>query len=150
MSIVIKRIYSPIEALLSKPFIANLDNYYPDINNWYHYQIVGQLDQPSNILLQAYSDETLIGICIGKKSNENKLRCVRVSNDFKNTGLGVRLINTMLEELEDTKPLITVSEELLHEYSRVFHHYYNFRIEEIRRGVYRRNKLEYVYNNVLV
>lgn len=143
---IISRITDPITALLSKPFIASLDQYYPDISNWYHYQIINKLDDSNCILLHAYQHDKLVGVSIGKAGAECKLRCVRVSKDIESSGLGIKLINQTLTEMESDKPIVTVSEELFHQYSRVFHHYYNFKIEQVQKGLYRRNKLEYIYN----
>lgn len=147
MAIIIEQVTDPIRALLSKPFITSLDPFYPDINTWYHYQVVNQLDDSRSILIHAYDNDNLVGVAIAKKGTHGKLRCVRVTKDLENTGLGIRLINHTLDLIEDRHPLITVSEELFHQYSRAFHHYYNFKIEQVKKGLYRNNKLEYIYNH---
>ena len=142
----IVRVTDPLTALLSKPFIASLDQYYPDISNWYHYRIVNELNDSNCILLHAYQNEKLVGVSIAKKGIDPKLRCVRISKELESSGLGIKLINRTLDEMETDKPMVTVSEELFHQYSRAFHHYYDFKIEQVLKGLYRENKLEYIYN----
>jgi hypothetical protein len=52
----------------------------------------------------------------------------------------------MLRELNDDKPHCTVSEEMLHLYSRAFINHYRFDLGRVDKGAYRPNKLEYVFN----
>lgn len=146
MTITLEQVKDPVQALLSKPFITGLDPFYPNISDWYHYQVVGRLDDNESVLIHAYDGGRLVGVSIAKRGSQTKLRCVRVTKDLEGIGLGIRLINHTLELLEQERPLITVSEELFHQYSRAFHHYYNFKLEQVAKGLYRKGKLEYVYN----
>ena len=60
--------------------------------------------------------------------------------------LGITLMDRMLETLECTKPLATVSEEMLHQYSRIFVKRYGFSLDDVAKGAYRPRKLEYYFN----
>lgn len=52
----------------------------------------------------------------------------------------------MLIELDDDKPHCTVSEELMHLYSRAFINQYRFDLGRVDKGAYRSGKLEYIFN----
>lgn len=134
------------EALLATPFLSSLDRYYPDISHWYVNTVVPGLVDESTILLLAKRDNCLVGMALGKKGDESKLRCVRVHPSLANTGLGIKLIDKMIVELENEKPHCTVSEELLGSYSRAFINRYGFRLDHVAKGQYRRGKLEYQFN----
>ena len=78
-------------------------------------------------------------------NDETKLRCIRVHQEYANKGIGVKLIDTALSIIGD-KPLVSVSEELIHSYSRIFVNRYGFKLTEVLKGKYRQNKLEYYFN----
>jgi hypothetical protein len=52
----------------------------------------------------------------------------------------------MLRALDCDKPLATVSEEMLHQFSRPFINHFGFELTEVDKGRYRAGKLEYVFN----
>lgn len=136
---------NPVEALLAFPFIASIDVYYPNIADWYVNTVIPGITLDNDILLLAKDGSTIAGICLAKKGEENKLRCIRVSKDYQNSGLGLRLIDRALDLVGD-KPLVSVSEELLHSYSRMFVKRYGFSLSDVVKGKYRQGKLEYFFN----
>jgi N-acetylglutamate synthase-like GNAT family acetyltransferase len=88
-----------------------------------------------------------VGIALGKRTeSETKLRCVRVLPSHQNSGIGLRLIDRMLEALECENPHCSVAEELLHTYSRAFVNRYGFELTKVDKGMYRAGKLEYGFN----
>lgn len=133
-------------ALSVLPFIQSLDHYYPDITHWYVNKVVPGLSLGNDKLLIARDNGVIAGVALGKMGEESKLRCIRVHPDYQNTGLGIRLIDSMLELIEDGKPGVTVSEEMLHQYSRAFVKRYGFELSDVTKGRYRRGKLEYAFN----
>ncbi|MEQ5215986.1 GNAT family N-acetyltransferase [Proteus terrae] len=146
MSIVIKETTSFIEAFNVLPFINSLDVYYPDINHWYINKVVPGLSLGGDKLIIAYDNDKVAGIALGKASDEFKLRCIRVHPEYQGAGLDVRLIDKMLDELGVMNPLVTVSEELIHHYSRIFVNRYKFELAHVHKGLYRVGKLEYSFN----
>lgn len=134
------------DALRVLPFIQSLDAYYPDIAHWYRTTVVPGVTAGSDVLLLAWDNDQLAGVALGKAGAETKLRCVRVSPDWQNTGLGLRLMERMFEALECAKPHCTVSEEMLHLYSRAFVNRYGFELSAVDKGRYRKGKLEYAFN----
>lgn len=129
------------------PLFSNLNNYYPDFNYWYINKVIPGTVVDSDIVLVAKNNSIIVGGAIGKKSTtENKLRCVRVLPQCQNSGIGIKLIDAMISQLECEKPHCTVSEEMLHLYSRPFVNRYNFDLTSVDKGTYRRGKLEYFFN----
>lgn len=138
----------PIQLLLAFPFIQTLDSYYPDISNWYVNNVVPNTVVGNDIVLLNFNNNTLTGIAVGKNGlNEKKLRCVRIHPDYQNSGLGLRLIEEMFQLLETDKPHCTVCEEMIHLYSRPFINRYGFMLNSVHKGLYRKNKLEYSFND---
>lgn len=128
------------------PFIQSLDQYYPDISHWFINTVIPGLSLGTDKLIIARDGQHIAGIALGKMGDESKLRCIRVHPDYQGAGLGIRLIDQMLELIEDGKPGVTVSEEMLHLYSRAFINRYGFDLSAVTKGRYRRGKLEYAFN----
>lgn len=136
-----------VEAFSVLPFIQSLNQYYPDIEYWYVNKVVPGLVVGNDKLLIARDHGRIAGIALGKKGeDESKLRCVRVHPDHQNGGLGIRLIDNMLDLIGERKPGVTVSEEMFHLYSRPFINRYGFELSAVDKGRYRRGKLEYGFN----
>jgi len=132
---------------MALPLLRSLDAYYPDFQDWYINTVAPGVVTGTDMLLVAREGERLVGVALGKRTRtETKLRCVRVLPEFQNTGLGLRLIDRALQELECEKPHCTVAEEMLHLYSRVFVNRYGFSLDAVEKGVYRPGKLEYRFN----
>lgn len=138
------RAEGPVEALLAFPFLASIDTYYPGISDWYVNTVVPGGSE--SIILLAREHNRVVGMALGKRAEERKLRCVRVLPAYAGQGLGLRLIDRMLDALEEEHPACTVSEELLGEYSRAFVNRYGFRLSHVHKGLYRPGKLEYEFN----
>jgi N-acetylglutamate synthase and related acetyltransferases len=128
------------------PFIKSLDEFYPEISHWYINKVIPGLSLGDDKLIIARDGNRIAGIALGKMGDESKLRCVRVHDDYQNTGLGIRLIDQMLELIEDGKPGATVSEEMIHLYSRAFIRRYGFELSDVSKNRYRHGKLEYAFN----
>lgn len=120
--------------------LSGLESYYPSFSIWLDKAI------DTSTILGAVDSGRLVGVALGKQGAETKLQCVRVHPDYNGSGIGLRLIDEMLDLLGERKPLCTVSEEMLHSSSRAFVTRYGFSLDDVCKGMYRRNKLEYVFN----
>jgi GNAT superfamily N-acetyltransferase len=136
--------------LATLPFIKDLDRYYPNIEDWYVNKVIPGMIQGSDGMVIAKDGDTPIGVGLYKSEPyEKKLRCIRVLPPYKGRGVGLHLIDRTLKKLDCAKPTVSVAEELIHEYSRIFVNRYDFKISHVYRGIYRTSKLEYEFNGHL-
>lgn len=135
------------EAFIAKQKLLDLQHLYPDFNYWFSNKCLPGIVIGSDKMIIAKHDEQIIGLAIGKISdNETKLRCVRVRPDYQQRGVGLHLVDKMLRELDCDKPIATVCEEMLHDFARPFINRYHFDLTSVNKGMYRRGKLEYIFN----
>lgn len=126
--------------------VAGLDQYYPGFDTWWHRK-VSVSEGSGQIVLGAFDAAKLFGVALGKRGeHEVKMQCVRVHQDHQGGGLGIQLMDRLLEQLAERHPLCTVSEEMLHQYSRAFVKRYGFSLDSVDKGLYRPGKLEYIFN----
>jgi hypothetical protein len=138
---------SSADALKAWPLLQSLDALYPGFDTWYAKTVIPGLDRGDDRMLLAIDGTELVGVALGKRDTaETKLRCVRVLERYANQGLGIRLIDRMLDVLECDKPHCTVAEEMLHSYSRAFVNRYGFSLTAVDKGRYRKGRLEYSFN----
>lgn len=129
------------------PLLRSIDQFYPDIEHWYVNRVIPGLMLGDDRLTLALDGTTTVGFCLGKQTpTETKIRCVRTLPHLKGSGVGIRLLDDMVERLESTTPLVTCPEELFHDYSRIFVKRYGFSLSNVEKGRYRRGKLEYSFN----
>jgi GNAT superfamily N-acetyltransferase len=136
------------DAILAKNMLEGLENYYPGFEHWYVNKCMPGIVLGPDLLIVAREHGQIVGVVLGKKREEEcKLRCVRVLPSHQNRGTGLHLIDRMLREMDEDKPLCTVSEEMMHQYSRAFINHYKFDLTRVDKGLYRPQKLEYVFND---
>lgn len=136
-----------VQTFMALPLLRSLNDLYPGFEDWYVNTVAPGVVLGRDTLLVAKDGQHLVGIALGKRTlEETKLRCVRVLPEYQNTGVGLRLIDRMLEELECDKPHCSVAEEMLHLYSRAFVNRYGFVLSAVDKGAYRPGKLEYRFN----
>ena len=145
-----ERSRSLTDAVMAKVMLDSLEQHYPGFRYWYANNVMPGLLTGRDVLLVARDGARIVGVALGKKTAaETKLRCVRVLPDFQNVGVGLRLIDAMFDELGCDKPHCTVSEDMLHLYSRAFVNRYGFSLDDVRKGVYLPGKLEYSFNGTM-
>jgi len=119
---------------------------YPNFSDWYWDKVVPGIILGNDKIIIAEQKSELVGISIIKKGEENKLRAIRISEKFQNKGYGLHLIDQSLKELDTDKPIVSVAEEMINNFSRIFINRYNFDITHVYNGLYRKSKLEYEFN----
>ena len=135
------------DLLMSLKMLEQLENYYPGFQYWFINKALPGVLVGDDLLVVARHKAAIIGVALGKKSeDENKLRCVRVAPEYQKRGIGLRLVEKTLTEMDCDKPLCTVSEEMFHEFSRPFINLFDFDLSTVKKGLYRPGKLEYVFN----
>jgi len=124
--------------------IADASVYYPDFNFWYKEKVIPGIINRTRDLIMEYRDGIIAGISI-VKHEEKKLCTLRVLDPYLNKGIGLKLFDSCFSVLETEKPFLTVSEEKLPEFEKLFK-YYGFKLTSIHKDLYRKNKIEYFYN----
>ncbi|AHG78679.1 Acetyltransferase, GNAT [Mannheimia varigena USDA-ARS-USMARC-1388] len=124
---------------------------YPNISIWYE-KVIREINEDSSrremfIVLSNESNELSIsGLMILKNHlDEKKICTLRVKDSHQGKGIGTKLFEYAFEYLNTKVPLITVPEESVDIFSRIFDKY-GFKQTESRSNLYREGKVEYIYN----
>ena len=132
-----------------KCFLANLP--YPNIDAWFN-KIINEINHyPENremfiCLSNDGESPSILGLIILKKTHfEKKICTLKVDDRYQRKGIGSALILKSFDFLETDKPLITVPEEYDDVFSKTLNKFGFKKTDEIH-GLYRENKIEYIYN----
>jgi GNAT superfamily N-acetyltransferase len=137
------------DAVMAWQMLLGLEALYPEFGHWYTNRCLPGILVGDDTLLVAKDGHQIIGVAIGKRSAaETKLRCVRVLPEYQGRGIGIRLVEKTLRALDCAQPLCTVSEEMVHEFSRPFVNLFDFQLSAVEKGLYRPGKLEYIFNGI--
>lgn len=119
---------------------------YPDFNDWYWNKVVPGIIIGNDKIILAEKNSEIIGVSIIKNGDEKKLRALRIIDKYQSQGYGMYLIDESLRQLNTDKPLVSVAEEMINEYSRAFINRYNFNMTHVYKDLYRKGHLEYEFN----
>jgi ribosomal protein S18 acetylase RimI-like enzyme len=130
--------------------VQHLNKFYPQFEQWMALRVMPGITAGERSILVEYRAGLLAGIAIVKDDGiEKKLCCLRVLPEFRDTrGLGVRLFDKAFDVLEEHAPLLSVTEERLSSFERIFR-YFGFEIGEKYQDLYRIGKAEYSFNGSL-
>lgn len=135
---------------LARDHLIHLSSFYPSFAQWYDLKVVPGLKRGDRTLVLRLVDGQLGGIAITKDDGtEKKLCCLRVLPHLSGSGLGLRLFNDAFEVLETEKPLLSVSDEQLLKFHRIFDHFGFVRGRKYG-DLYRIGSVEHSYNGQLV
>jgi len=119
--------------------------YYPNFQEWFYNKVIPDVVCGEREIITEIRDNDIVGVSIIKKNHEKKLSTLKVMDNFQNKGLGLKLFEKSFNILETEKPFLTVSEEKLVEFKKVFK-YYNFELTSVHEDLYRVGKKEYFFN----
>ncbi len=126
--------------------LNSAEQYYPNFKNWYYDKVVPDiLNNRRDFIFESRNDK-IVGLSL-IKYEEKKLCTLKVFEEYQNKGYGLKLFEKSFEALDTDKPFLTVSEEKYIEFKKVFE-YYDFKITDVKQGLYRNDKLEYFFNEV--
>ncbi|WP_300827111.1 GNAT family N-acetyltransferase [Helicobacter sp. UBA3407] len=125
-------------------YLKEAKQYYPNFDIWYYQNVIPAVKNGDKKIITIENKNTLKGICIVKLS-EKKLCTLRVMENYRNKGIGIRLFEKSFEALNTRMPLLSVSEEKLLSFKKIFD-YYGFKLTSIKENYYRKGKKEYFYN----
>lgn len=135
-------------------FIGDLSKIYPNIKTWFKTKVEKELEEKNGsreVLLAFHRNiEQLVGIAILKKEKKEKKICtIRVHKDFLKRGIGTKLFEKSIEFLNDTKPMITISEDNVEAFKPLLKKF-GFKLVEIKKDLYVKGKNEYIYNQKFI
>ena len=134
----------------TRDHLIHLSSFYPSFAHWYDCKVVAGLKKGNRTLVHRYIGGRLGGIVITKDDGlEKKLCCLRVLPHLNGSGLGLRIFDDAFEVLGTEKPLLSVSEEQLLKFHRIFAHFgfvHGRRYDDL----YRIGHVEHSYNGQLV
>ena len=129
-------------------YLKEAKAYYPNFDIWYYTNVVPSISNGSKQIIAISENNVIKGISIVKLQDEKKLCTLKVMDGYQNKGIGIRLFEKSFDILKTIKPLLSVSEEKLPVFEKIFK-YYNFELTSIKDGYYRQNKKEYFYNEMV-
>ncbi|MFM0428445.1 GNAT family N-acetyltransferase [Paraburkholderia aspalathi] len=134
----------------ARGYLETLSDLYPSFGTWFAEKVMpGVAAGERTIVLQNISG-VLSGIAVLKDTpDEQKLCCLRVLPAFQGTGAGVRLFDKSFDLLNNKAPLLSVSEEQLPAFEKIFR-YFGFEYAEAYCGIYRPKKTEISFNGLLI
>ncbi len=125
--------------------LYELEEEYPNFNDWYFQKVVPQvISGDRDILLSTYKNK-ISGISIIKDSYEKKICTIRVIDPFKKKGFGKSLLIESMKKLNTEKPLITVSDTKYKEFIRIFN-YFGYKKTNELVNFYKENNTEFIFN----
>jgi len=125
--------------------IESASAYYPEFDIWYFQKVVPDLILERRKIITETRDGDVAGIAVVKLSEELKLSTLKVDEHYENKGIGLKLFEKSFELLDTKKPFLTVSEERLPLFQKIFK-YYGFELTSIHEDIYRTGKKEFFFN----
>lgn len=130
-------------------FLRHLSAEYPDFSDWYWQKVVPGLRDRTRIIRCLYVNHAMAGVIILKNTpTEKKICTLRVSSAFQKQGIGERLLARAITDLQCDAPLVTVPQIHYDAYNKLFRKA-GFVLCQKRKGYYKENSIEYVYNGFL-
>lgn len=132
------------------PRIAFLEGSYPNFRNWFHKKVIHGVTAGERILLIAHLNNAIAGFAILKNTPaERKICTLYVFPEHQSKGLGVQLFKESMAILESEKPLLSVSQDRLPIYDKLFA-YFGYDFVENYQGLYVPQKNELSFNGLLI
>lgn len=139
-----------IDSIFSE--LSFLRTEYPDFYAWFYKKVVFGLSNNSRKIFLAsnpHSFGKVNGVLILKDTNSEKKICtLYVDKESRMNGIGNKFMEIAFNELNTDRPLITVSDNRLKEFSKLLNKY-NFESVDALPDYYADNHTEYTFNGHL-
>lgn len=133
----------------SLEFLVPISDSYPCIDKWFLNKVVPGLSNGTRKLFIYRRSGNVVALCIAKKTEvESKICTVRVAPEYTGKGLGVKLFREAMAWLKTEMPHLTVSQERLPDFERVFE-YFGYKLTSTVKGLYFPDSVEYLFNEPL-
>lgn len=131
-------------------FLMPLSNSYPLFEIWFKSKVLPGLPLRTRHIVTIERHGGVAAVGIGKRENgERKVCTIRVDPAYEGRGLGIRVLDYLLDWLDTDFPLATVSEEKMPLFERIFERY-GFMLSSVENGLYRPGRVEFVFNQPFV
>lgn len=122
---------------------------YPNFESWLDEKVLTGLYDGTRSIIVEWRDDKIAGVAILKHDSvEKKLCCLIIMPDFQNKGIGIKLFKKVFSVLGTDKPLLSISEDKLPEFEKIFN-YFGFEKTETYPNLYHPNTTEISYNGYL-
>lgn len=123
---------------------------YPEFLRWINGKVIPGIYSGERTVIIEKREGRIAGLLILKHmGTEKKLCTLRVRDPYQNKGLGVRLFENAFQILNTEYPLLSVSDQNLEKFSRIFEHF-GFRKEKEYQGLYLPSITEHAFNGTLI
>ena len=131
-------------------FLLPISGDYPGIGDWFSRKVLPGIRQDTRRIIKIERSGSIAALGIAKKEGgEYKICTVRVAERFVGMGMGLRIFDELLKWLEVDQPHLTVSEQKLPAFKRIFE-YYGFRLTSTEQGRYLPGCVEFSYNEMAI
>lgn len=144
----IKKVKSLFGLFEIVPEIKKIEKHYPSVLHWYINKVIPNVGRGKRIVLIGLNEEKqIVGFIIGKKvKKEKKICCLMIFEEFRNKGFAIKLIERMCEELKESHPVCSVSEDMLPMYETIFIKKFGWTLKEVKQDLYVKGKKEFFFN----
>ena len=136
-----------LEKLYSKT--KNLEKDYPLHYKWFHEKFAKELDGIKREIIYYEIEDKIVGVIFLKKNLEEKKICtIIIDEEYRNLGIGTKLLEESFKFLETTKPLITMPDYKENCFKKIISKY-EWKKTQIINECYSQNS-EIVFNERLI
>jgi len=129
--------------------LKSFNSYYPNFDFWLKEKILKGIYNGTRQIIIKWSDSEIIGLSIIKNDiSEKKICCLRVMPNYIHSGFGVRLFIDSMNILEENKPLLSVNENNLLQFKKIFS-YFDYKKCNTYPNLYRKGITEISFNGSL-
>ena len=128
--------------------LAHLEAVYPGFHEWYRSKVVPELAIGRRRMFVRVGSDGYDGIVIAKRGEEAKLCTIWTAPAVRNRGIADTLIGEAMDWMETDRPLLTIPEERMYEFSGLLVRR-GFQSTETLMSYYRRGRAEHVFNGLL-
>jgi hypothetical protein len=128
--------------------LKRLEFEYPGFKQWFFAKVVPGIAEGTRRIFVVLDGDTIVATLILKDSDEKKICTLRVSEKYRNKGIGAQLLVLACHELRTAFPLVTVPESHISDFARLFQKYH-FSLQKVYPDYYTQNSIEYCFNGVL-
>lgn len=126
--------------------LAQLSSNYPGVQEWFNFKVIPGLSNGTRDILLITHKNDIAALSIFKNDfSEKKICTIRVVPKYQHMGLGSIIVETGMEYLNTRYPLITVPENKMVQFNKLFNKY-DFHIHDVKSNVYIPESREYYFN----